>query len=392
MRIAIVYDWLDKWGGVERLLLTLHEMFPEAHWYTSYYDKKEAKWVKEILKQVQDDGEIPRRASLAQGDKIRTSFIQKLPGFIRKSRVLSLPFYPYAFESFNFSEYDAVISVTSSFAKGIITKPGTKHICYLLTPTRYLWGMSDTYITGWKRVAASPLLEKLRKWDYIAAQRPDRIISLSHAVAYRAETYYKRMSAVLYPPFDRDYWEKVKKSIAKPARFLDFARNDNGDYYLVVSRLEPYKRVDIPVHLFNKLKKNLVIVGKGSKEEELKGMAGKNIKFISDISDEELGFLYSHAKALIIPQEEDFGYISLEAQFFGCPVVAYNKGGVPETLSKTNTHVLFEEQSPISLQQALATLEVVAYNGKKPQAVESKFFEQFSKKNFIDGLKRYIIG
>lgn len=369
MKTAIVYDWIDKWGGVERLLLVLHEMFPKADWYTSYYDKQNAPWAKDI--------------------NIHTSFIQKLPGFIRKNRLLSLTLYPHAFESFNFNEYDVVISVTSSFAKGIITKPGTKHICYMLTPTRYLWGMSDEYIKGWKRVIASPLLEKLRKWDYIAAQRPDTIIALSKTVAYRAETYYKRMSEVLYPPFDMQYWEKVKSNIKKPGSFSAVA--DQDDYYLVVSRLEPYKRVDIPIKLFNKTKKNLIIVGRGSTEQELRRIAAPNIKFISNITDEELGYLYSHAKATIIPQEEDFGYISLEAQFFGSPVVAFHKGGVPESLSPSRSNILFNEQSEISLQEALATLAAVAYNGNKFSGVESNFFEQFSKKNFIDGLKRYII-
>ena len=257
----------------------------------------------------------------------------------------------------------------------------------MLTPTRYLWGMSDIYIKGWRRVIAAPVIEKLRKWDYIAAQRPDTIVSLSKAVAYRAETYYKRMSEVLYPPFDTGYWGKVKGGIKKPGSFIA-----EDDYYLVVSRLEPYKRVDLPVKLFNRTKKNLVIVGRGSEEQKLRRISSPNIKFMSNLTDEELGYLYSHAKATIIPQEEDFGYISLEAQFFGSPVAAYNRGGVPETLSGNRGNVLFPEQTEISLQEALATLEVVAYNGRKQVSVESNFFEQYSKNKFIEGLKRYIIG
>src|SRR3990167_10508342 len=130
-RIAIVYDWLDKWGGVERVLLTFHEMFPDAHWYTSYFDEKNAGWAYKLRITNYE-------LRIQKGEKIHTSFIQKLPGFIKKNRILSLPFYPYAFESFDFRDYDLVISVTSSFAKGIITRPGTKHICYLLTPTRWL--------------------------------------------------------------------------------------------------------------------------------------------------------------------------------------------------------------------------------------------------------------
>src|SRR3989338_4724965 len=167
-RIAIVYDWLDKWGGVERGLLTLHEMFPEAHWYTSYFDRKQAPWAKKIT------GSFAH----AQDDKIKTSFIQKLPGFIKKNRILSLPFYPYAFESFDFRDYDLVISVTSSFAKGVITKPGTKHICYLLTPTRWLWSQQAIYTKNWIPAFAgmtNVFFSKLREW--IIWRRKDLIKS-----------------------------------------------------------------------------------------------------------------------------------------------------------------------------------------------------------------------
>ena len=195
-RIAIVYDWIDKWGGVERVLLTLHKMFPEAVFYTSYFDSVKAGWAKDL--------------------KIKTSFIQKLPDFIKKSRIASLPFYPFAFESFNFNEFDLVISVTSSFAKSIITQPKTKHVCYLLTPTRFLWSHKKDYLNN--RLVSYLVhgyLEKTKKWDYVAAQRPDKIISISQAVADRCLKYYKRRSEVIYPPFNIDYWREIKSKIKR---------------------------------------------------------------------------------------------------------------------------------------------------------------------------------
>ncbi len=358
MKIAIVYDWIDKWGGVERLLLTLHEQYPDADWYTSYYDQKSAVWAKNL--------------------RIKTSFIQKLPAFIRNSRLLSFILYPYAFESFNLNEYDLVVSVTSSFAKGVITKPQTKHICYLLTPTRYLWGMTDVYLSKWKQIIFAPLLKKLRKWDYIAAQRPDVILTLSKHVANRCLNYYKREAKVVYPPFDIQYWDEIKKSIP--------VIKERSDYYLVVSRLEYYKKVNLLIDLFNQRGDKLIIVGTGSQKLKLQQKANNNIFFKENLSDKELAQLYIRAKALIMPQEEDFGYVSLEAQFFGCPVIAYKESGVSETLDKTNDSRLVDTQSIASFQHELERFEAVAYNVDKRQRIHKEHFEQFSQSHFINTL------
>src|SRR3989344_8931637 len=387
-RIAIVYDWLDKWGGVERVLLTLHEMFTEAHWYTSYFDRKQASWAKKIT------GSFAH----AQDDKIKTSFIQKLPGFIKKNRILSLPFYPYAFESFDFRDYDLVISVTSSFAKGIITKPGTKHICYLLTPTRWLWGMTNTYlemrndkleILNLKKIIASPLLSKMREWDYVAAQRPDKIISISNAVSKRCDKYYRRESEVIYPPFDEEYWKRIKLRITNyeleknhKNEILHFVQNDQVKYFLIVSRLEPYKRVDLVIDFFNTQKDQLIIVGKGSQKSRLRKMAGRNIQFLENLTDLELASLYTHAQALIMPQEEDFGYAALEAQFFGCPVIAYSKGGACETVGDGVTGVFFHKQEKADLHHAFERFHTLAYNLKSNLTKEGDIFDKFSKERF----------
>lgn len=370
-RTAIVYDWVDKWGGVERVLLTLSEMFPQADWYTSYYDPEQAPWAKNL--------------------NFKTSFIQKLPSLIRKNRLLSLLFYPYAFESFNFSNYDLVISVSSSFAKSVITKPGTLHICYLLTPTRYFW-KPEMYFGKLFRKLDNLIIRKFQSWDFVAAQRLDHIISISKTVNKRVKKFYKRDSEVIYPPFDPNYWQNIKSQIANSKLQTNPKfQMLNAKFYLVVSRLEPYKRVDLVVQLFKHLNENLVIVGKGSMLVTLKRNAGKNVTFFSDITDTELGQLYKSAGALIMPQEEEFGYVSLEAQFFGCPVIAYRKGGATETSIDGKTGVFFEKQTEKSLMSALARFNRIEYNLKSStRRFGANNTERFNKKKFVKDFLNYL--
>lgn len=361
-KIAIVYDWFDKWGGVERILLTLHELFPDASFYTSYYDKKNAAW--------------------ANSMDIHESYIRSLPYLIKHSRILSLPFYPFAFESFNFNEYGTVISVTSSFAKSIITQPGTQHICYLLTPTRFLWSGQKEYHTN--SFPKHMFLPYFQKWDQLAAQRPDSIISISKTVQKRCATFYKRDSEVIYPPFDTRMWDN---QIPKP-----FTDKLDKTFFLVVSRLEPYKRIDLAIETFNASGMKLVVVGSGSEEKKLKTMAKGNIHFYSHLSDGELVHLYRNAKALIMPQEEDFGYVAVEAQYFGCPVITYSMGGVTEIVKDGITGLFFDTQTIDSLNDALERFHTMSYNLTKQTKRYGKEFalkhskEEF-KKQFLPKIK-----
>lgn len=372
-KIAIVYDWFDKWGGVERVLLTLHQMFPQAVFYTSYFNRKQAAWAKNF--------------------NIKTSFIDKLPPFIKTNRILSLPFYPYAFEAFNFSNYDLVISVTSSFAKSIITKPKTIHISYLLTPTRYLWLYPELYFKNrlFKKLI-SPYLDKLRQWDFISGQRPDYIISISKTAAYRCQKYYQRSSEVIYPPFDMKYWKKIKSEIRNPKSEINSKfKTLNPKFFLIVSRLEPYKKVDLVVQSFNRLNDRLIIVGKGSQLRILTRQASKNILFFQDLTDQKLGWLYQNAQALIMPQEEDFGYTSLEAQFFGCPVIAFRKGGATETVIEGKTGLFFKEQTINSLLTAVKKFHTMSYILKKRTTEFGiKNVEKFSKDRFINKFHSFL--
>ncbi|OGK62218.1 hypothetical protein A2334_05180 [Candidatus Roizmanbacteria bacterium RIFOXYB2_FULL_38_10] len=370
-KVAIVYDWIDKWGGVERLLLVLHHMFPSAPFFTSYVDLQSARW--------------------ARGIHIKSSFIQHLPRFIKKSRLLSFFFYPLAFESFDFSEYDTVISVSSSFAKSIITKPNTHHICILLTPTRYLWLYPTQYLGVFLVSISAKIIDFFKKWDKIASRRPDNTIAISHEVSKRCLKYYGFCPPVIYPPFDLQYWVKVKKSILDS----NYSQNTNvthlKQFYLVVARLEPYKKVDVVIRAFKGRKDHLVVVGKGSLLQKMKRRAGKNVLFMEDLSDEDLGSLYSNAQALIMPQHEDFGYVALEAQFFGCPVIAYDKGGSKETIMDGKTGIFFHEQTHTKIRAALERWDKISYNLRhhtRQYGEENATF--FSKEHFEKSLYRII--
>ncbi|MFZ6035046.1 MAG: glycosyltransferase [Patescibacteria group bacterium] len=359
-KVAIAYDWIDKWGGVERVLITLNEIFPEALFYTSVYDEKNAAWAKNM--------------------SVKTSFMQKFPDFIKKSRLASVPFYMLAFENQDFRDFDLVISVTSSFAKSIVTMPETKHVCYLLTPTRFLWSHQDDYFH--ENYLNRPLVNHIKKWDVAVSKRPDKIISISDSVRKRCLKYYGVDSEVIYPPFDVGYWSKIKSDAAKtPKAFGD-------KYYLIVSRLEPYKKIDLAVKTFSDIGKRLVVVGRGTGEKYLKSIAGPNISFLKDIPDRQLAVLYKGAEALVMPQEEDFGYVSLESQFFGTPVITHKTGGGSETVADRKTGLFFDNSSEASFRRTIERFEVIGYNLRANLGKNMKeYFSKFEKSNFIREFK-----
>lgn len=348
MKVAIVYDRVNKWGGAERLLLALNKMFPNAPLYTSVYDKKNASWAERF-------------------PEVKTSFLQKIP-FAKKIHEFLAVLMPIAFESFDFSEYDLVISVTSESAKGIITKPGIKHICICLTPTRYLWSHYQDYFKNpLLRFISSPFVKYLKNWEKVSSMRPDRIIAISKNVQERIAKYYGRTSEVIYPPagFDRNYSAKAVKE----------------NYYLVVSRLVGYKKVELAVDVFNKNKKKLLIIGKGHQYLRLRLKAKSNIRFIKKVPDEALADYYSSAKALIMPQEEDFGLVSVEAQSLEVPVISFAKGGASETVVDGKTGVLFDHQNAQGLTAAIAKFEKIVFNHSYIRRNAERFaFKSFEKK------------
>jgi glycosyltransferase involved in cell wall biosynthesis len=278
-----------------------------------------------------------------------------------------------AFESFDFSSYDLVLSSSSAEAKGIITPTETLHISYIHTPVRYYWSNYDQYIAdpgfgalnSFVRLVAPYFVRRMRRWDYAAAQRPDALIANSATVAKRIKKYYKRESKVIHPPVDL-------------ARF-QLGNATNGDYYLIVSRLVPYKRYDIAVEACNKLGKRLVIAGNGSELGRLKKLAGPTIEFRGSLPEDDITRLYEGCRAFLFPAEEDFGITPLEAMACGKPVLAYGKGGATETVVDGKTGLLFSAQTAESLADAISRSEAVEWDA---QAI-ARHATMFSEERFI---------
>jgi len=350
MKVALVYDRVNKWGGAERVLLALHEIWPEAPLFTSVYDPKNAPWAKVF--------------------KVIPSFLQDFPAATGNHEWYAL-LMPLAFESFNFDEYEVVISVTSEAAKGIITKSKTLHLCYCLTPTRYLWsGYEEYFDSAFKKTVVRPLISYLRQWDKIAAQRPDFYLAISLNVKERIKKYYGRESEVVYPPVEVDRFKASKHQSIKE------------DYFLAVSRLVKYKKVDLAIEAFNKIGWNLKIVGVGREMDRLKKMAKRNIEFIGELTDEELLFYYQDCQAVIFPQEEDFGIVSLEAQACGKSVIAYKAGGALETIIDGKTGKFFYPQTTEALAAKLQSFRAAKYKTEDCRRQAERFSKEKFKKQF----------
>lgn len=345
MRIALVHDYLTQFGGGERVLSALCEMFPEAPIWTLIYDEKGT-------------------GGVFKNKKIHTSFLQKIPGSKKFFRGL-IWLMPLAVEQFNLSDFDTVISISHSFGKGIITKPATKHICYCLTPTRYLWhdaGLPFKPISQF-------ILTYLRAWDYQAAQRVDYFIACSENVKQRIKKYYSRESEVVYPPVEIE----------------NFNISDGPkEYFLMVGRLVPYKRFDIAIEAFSRLpNEKLLISGDGPELKKLKAKSRKlkanNIRFLGRVSEGELSKYYVNCKALIFPQEEDFGITPLEAMSSGRPVIAYRAGGVLESVKEGETGLFFNEQTADSLVEAVKNFDYKNFNSEKIRENVKKFNKEIFK-------------
>lgn len=346
MRIALVHEFLNTWGGGEYVLKVFSEIYPEAPIYVINYDKK---IVDEFL----------------PGRKIIPSFLQNFPG-MPKSFKYWLPFMPRAIESFDLSGYDVVLSDSSAYAKGAITKGKTKHICYLHTPTRYLWSDRESYIKS----APIPLpligqpivkliVKFLQKWDLKAANRADYLIANSKYIAERTRKFYRRNpDEVLFPPVDCSRF-KISKEI--------------GDYFLVVGRQEPYKRTDLAIKAANVLGIKLKVVGGGTKLDALKKIAGPTVEFTGRVSNEELVDLYSKCIAFIFPPLEDAGITPLETMASGRPVIAYDKGGALESVVAGITGEFFNEQTVESLVEVLKNFDESKYDPQKIRAHAEKF-------------------
>lgn len=348
MKVALVHDDLVQWGGAERVMVALSEIFPEAPIYTSVYDKEN-----KLLSQYF----APK--------KIITSFLQQVPQWKTLYKAL-LPFYPVAFEQFDFSDFDVVISHSTRFAKSIITKPQTKHICYCPTPPRFLWNFSGEK----SNTLLAPYFNFLRIYDQVIASRVDMWVANSVNVQKRIKKIYRQDAKVIYPFAD----------IEKLSQIAPF----DGGYLLVISRLNKYKRVDLAITAANKLKIPLKIIGNGPEKYSLIELAGSSVEFLGNISDDLLVQVLAGCKAVLVPGEEDFGMVSVEAQALGKPVIAYGRGGSLETIIDGETGYFFQFQTVESVIQALEDLDKRGYNQKRCLSQAQKFSKQRFREDFCD--------
>ncbi len=331
IKVAIVHDFLMQMGGAEKVVEVLHDMFPDAPVYTSAYDKKA----------------MPAKY---QTWDIRTSFMQKLL-MKRHTHRLALLAYPLAFESFDLSSYDVVISSSSAFAKGVITQPHTHHICYTHAPMRYAWTtrsyMQNERLGRALRGLLQPGTHYLRLWDAIATDRVDQLVANSGAVSQRIRKFYRRDCEIVHPPVDTH-------------RFP--LSGDKGDYYMIASRFVPYKRLDLAVEAFTRLNRPLKIAGTGRQMQSLQAKAGPSVEFLGHVSDADLPLLMAQAKGYVMPGEEDFGIAPVEANACGVPVIAYAAGGALDTQRHGETGILFEEQTVDAVCEAVEQAERISFD------------------------------
>ncbi|KKQ27381.1 MAG: Glycosyl transferase group 1 [Candidatus Magasanikbacteria bacterium GW2011_GWC2_37_14] len=354
MKIALVHDFLAQDGGAERVLKAFHEIWPEAPIFVLFHDKEKIKDFKEA--------------------DIRESFIAKLP-YGKTKYQWYLPWMPLATERHNLHDFDLVLSSTSAFAKGILTRPQTLHISYCHTPTRYLWTDTHEYLEDLKynrlvKFFLPPLIHRLRLWDKMSVDRVDHFIANSYNVKNRIQKYYRREAEVIYPPVDV-YKFKVADKV--------------GDYFLAGGRLVPYKRFDLLIKVFNRLGYKLKIFGIGPELNKLKKMARSNIEFLGGVSDKEKAELMSGAKAFLHPQIEDLGITPLESMAAGRPVIAYPVGGATETVIHGETGVYFKNQTWETLLDT-----VLHFNHENWDSAKIRnFAEHFSVASFKDKIKKY---
>ncbi len=350
MRLALVHDWLNQIGGAEDVLEHLVRYYPDAPIYTSIY-------APDLMPDQYRTWDI------------RPSWLNRLPG-IQRAHQRYLPLYPLAWRTTDLSSYEVVLSNKSGFCHGVRTGSRTLHICYCLAPTRYIWNLDD-YLARENfgktvRLAARIVARLYRRWDFAAAQRVHHLIAISTEIQERIRRYYRRESVVIYPP------------VEVADRFAIAAHPD--DYFLVVSRLVPYKRIDLAIEACSRLGLPLLVAGKGRDRARLESLAGPTVRFLGFVPDEDLPDLLAHCRALIFPGLEDFGIVPVQAQAAGRPVIAFRGGGALDTVIPGHTGEFFTEQSVEALTAVLQRFDPNAYD---PQAIrahamrfDSAVFEQ----------------
>lgn len=354
MKIALVHDYLAQDGGAERVLKSLHQLWPEAPIFVLFHDKEKIKFANDAY--------------------IKESFLSYLP-FHNSAYQWYLPWMPLATEQHNLRDFDVVISTSSLFAKGVITGPQTLHISYCHTPARFLWAENHNYIadlkqSGFIKLILPHLIHRLRIWDALSVDRVDHFIANSHTVQQRINKYYRRDSEVIYPPVELNSCSLQK----------------TGNYFAAGGRLVGYKRFDLIVKAFNRLNWPLKIFGDGPELSGLKYIAKSNIEFLGNITDEEKNAVLSGARAFIHPQMEDFGITAVEAMACGRPVIAFAQGGASETVIPNETGLFFHQQTWESLFDTVLHFNHQNWDSAKIREHASKFDAQ----RFKESIKKYV--
>ena len=358
MKIAIVHDWLTNMGGAEQVVINFKKIYKEAPIYTTFYTPEN---LDKELKNIE----------------VKTSFLQKRKSVINHKKYY--PLMPLAFENFNLNEYDIILSSSSCCAKGVLTKPECKHICYCHTPMRYAWDQRDEYLEGTKgikRKLIKILLHYMRIWDFVTANRVDYFIANSTEVQKRIKKHYGRESVVINPPVR--------------CNLFTISENDE-DYFLVLSRLVKYKRFDLAIKACNELGKRLIIIGDGPEKENLQKIVGENITFLGRQPDEVVKKYMSECKALIFPGKEDFGIVPVEAQACGRPVIAFGQGGVLDSVIPNKTGILFKEQTVESVKEAIEKFETMKFDKNEIRKHALEFDESIFQEKiriFIEELEK----
>lgn len=339
---AIIHEWLVTLAGAESVLQSIYKLYPGTI-YTLFHDPEQIK------------------GSIYENEQIRTSLLQRLP-LARNHHRFFLPLFPMAVEQFDLREHKIIISSSYAVAKGALNSSDQLHICYCHSPMRYIWDLTFEYLeaaglqSGLKSFATRMVLHYIRMWDVISANRVNEFVANSNYIAHRIWKCYNRQAAVIYPPVDVD-------------RFYISDKRDN--YFITVSRLVPYKRLDVMIKAFNHLKLPLVIIGEGPSRKELQKIAGPTITFMGQQTPQQVEELLSKARAFVFCAEEDFGIVNVEAQASGLPVIAFGRGGALETVIDGETGIFFYRQHPSDLIAAL----------QKFQANEDKFDPHIIRKN-----------
>lgn len=355
MKLALVHDYLIQDGGAEKVLDVIHTLWPNAPLYTLLFD--------------------PTSLPAFAGRDVRTSFLQKMPLWKSKYQWY-LPLMPTATEHYDLSAYDVILSSTSAFAKGVLTREGALHICYCHTPTRYLWSDTHNYLDELRvpqfiKTMLPPLLSRLRVWDRQAADRVDVFIANSQTVRRRIQKYYRRDAHVIHPPVDTHRF-----SISTEPK----------TYFLTGGRLVAYKRYDLVIQAANRTKLPLKIFGTGPIEQDLRRMAKPHVEFVGRVSDEQKARLFANATAFIHPQEEDFGITPIESMAAGRPVIAWRGGGAQESVIDGLSGVFFEEQLWEEVADHMIRFNEQAWD---PRAIK-KYSERFSRERFEQELKGFV--